>query len=41
MESQWIDAVSEGGLRKPSQTLVAKMMALEQLFGDVMGDKVD
>lgn len=41
MESEWIDVVSDGGLRKPSQALVAKMMALEQVFNDFMGDKVD
>lgn len=32
MESEWIDVVSEGGRRKPSQALVAKMMALEQFY---------
>lgn len=41
MESQWIDLVSDGGLRKPSEWFFTKLIGLETIFNSIMGDKVD
>lgn len=40
MESQWIDLVSDGGLRKPPEWFFTKLIGLETIFNSIMGDKV-